>query len=79
MPFRYRLQKILDLRKIDEEDFIQRLPSELDLAEYKTKLTKVENHIFKIGNLQQILKRISTLKNKQKNLVTDILKNKRRP
>ena len=73
-----KIKKILDLKKIDEEEIITRLPSELDLEEYRAKITKVENHIFKIGNLQQILKRIATLKKKQKSLAIDILKNKRR-
>ena len=44
----------------------------------EAKLRQVEDEIFSKGNLHQILRRIKTLKSKQKKLAIDILKNKRR-
>ncbi len=73
-----KIKKVLDIRKFDKDEILTRLPYELDLEEYNSKLSKIENHIFKLGNLQQTLKRINTLKNKQKALVINILRNKRR-
>ena len=56
----------------------QRLALELDLELLNAKLRKIENNIYKIGNLHQILKKIKSLRKKQQKLAVDILKNKRR-
>lgn len=73
-----KIKKILGLRNVDNDEMLSRLGLELDCEELSAKLLKIENQIYKIGNLQQILKKIGSLKSKQKSLAVDILKNKRR-
>lgn len=73
-----KIRKILKLRSIDKDEMLSRVSFELDCEELGAKLLKLENQIYKIGNLQQILKKIESLKGKQKRLAVDILKNKRR-
>lgn len=63
---------------VDNDEMLARLGIELDCEELTAKLLDTENKIYKIGNLQQILKKIAALKAKQKNLAVEILKNKRR-
>ncbi|MBQ8635559.1 AAA family ATPase [bacterium] len=77
--FDYRkIKKILQLQKVLNEEIFKKLPYELNVAMEKAKLKQVEDEIFSKGNLHQILRRIKTLKSKQKKLAVDILKNKRR-
>ena len=77
--FDYRkLKKILKLQKVINEDILKRLPGELNIALEEATLGKIEDDIMSKGNLHQILKRIKTLKSKQKKLAVDILRNKRR-
>ena len=77
--FDYRkIKKLLNLHKVLNEEILKKLPYELNVAMEKAKLTQVEDEIFSKGNLHQILRRIKTLKGKQKKLAVDILKNKRR-
>lgn len=73
-----KIKKMLGLKNVDSDDMLARLGVELDCEELTAKLLDTENKIYKIGNLQQILKKIATLKAKQKNLAVEILKNKRR-
>ena len=74
-----KIKKILNLKgKIKASELSQRLALELDLEMLCAKLRKIENNIFKIGNLHQILKKIKSLRKKQQKLAVDILKNKRR-
>ena len=77
--FNYKkLKKILKLQKAINEDILKRLPYELNIALEEAQLGKIEDEIMSKGNLHQILKRIKTLKSKQKKLAVDILRNKRR-
>ena len=77
--FDYRkIKKLLKLQKILNEDILKRLPYELNIALDKARLENIEDEINAKGNLHQILRRIKTLKSKQKKLAIDILKNKRR-
>ena len=77
--FDYRkIKKLLQLHKVLNEEILKRLPYELNVAMERAKLKQVEDEIFSKGNLHQILRRIKTLKSKQKKLAVDILKNKRR-
>ena len=77
--FDYRkVKKLLQLHKVLNEEILKRLPYELNVAMERAKLKQVEDEIFSKGNLHQILRRIKTLKSKQKKLAVDILKNKRR-
>ena len=77
--FDYRkVKKLLNLHKVLNEEILKKLPHELNVAMEKAKLQQVEDEIFSKGNLHQILRRIKTLKSKQKKLAVDILKNKRR-
>lgn len=77
--FDYRkIKKLLNLHKILNEEIFKKLPLELNIALEGAKLKQVEDEIFAKGNLHQILRRIKTLKSKQKKLAIDILKNKRR-
>ncbi len=77
--FDYRkIKKLLELQKIANNEIFKKLPLELSFALEKTKLQNCEDEIFSKGNLHQILRRIKTLKSKQKHLAIDILKNKRR-
>lgn len=74
-----KIKKILNLKgKIKASELSQRLALELDLELLNAKLRKIENNIYKIGNLHQILKKIKSLRKKQQKLAVDILKNKRR-
>ncbi len=74
-----KIKKILNLKgKISAAELSQRLALELDLELLNAKLRKIENNIYKIGNLHQILKKIKSLRKKQQKLAVDILKNKRR-
>ena len=74
-----KIKKILNLKeKINTSEISQRLPVELDLEYLEAKLRKIENQIYKIGNLHQILKKIKSLRKKQRKLAVDILRNKRR-
>lgn len=73
-----KIRKILKLRSMDKDEMLSRVGFELDCEELGAKLLRLENQIYKIGNLQQILKKIESLKGKQKRLAVDILKNKRR-
>ena len=74
-----KIKKILNLKgKISATELSQRLALELDLELLNAKLRKIENNIYKIGNLHQILKKIKSLRKKQQKLAVDILKNKRR-
>jgi len=73
-----KIKKTLALKNVDNDEMLARLGIELDCEELTAKLLDTENKIYKIGNLQQILKKIAALKAKQKNLAVDILKNKRR-
>ncbi|MBQ2984521.1 MAG: AAA family ATPase [Candidatus Gastranaerophilales bacterium] len=77
--FDYRkIRKLLNLNKVLNEEILKRLPFELNVALEEAKLRQVEDEITSIGNLHQILRRIKTLKSKQKKLAVDILRNKRR-
>ncbi len=77
--FDYRkIRKLLNLNKVLNEEILKRLPFELNVALEEAKLRQVEDEITSIGNLHQILRRIKTLKSKQKKLAGDILRNKRR-
>lgn len=77
--FDYRkIKKLLKLNKILNEEILKRLPYELNIALEEAKLRQVEDEINSKGNLHQILRRIKTLKSKQKKLAIDILRNKRR-
>ena len=77
--FDYRkIKKLLKLHKVLNEEILKRLPYELNVAMEEAKLRQIEDEINSKGNLHQILRRIKTLKSKQKKLATDILKNKRR-
>ncbi len=77
--FDYRkVKKLLQLHKVLNEEILKKLPYELNVAMERAKLKQVEDEIFSKGNLHQILRRIKTLKSKQKKLAVDILKNKRR-
>ena len=74
-----KIKKILNLKgRIKASELSQRLALELDLELLNAKLRKIENNIYKIGNLHQILKKIKSLRKKQQKLAVDILKNKRR-
>ena len=73
-----KIKKLLKLQKVLNEEILKRLPYELNIAMEEAKLRQVEDEINAKGNLHQILRRIKTLKSKQKKLATDILKNKRR-
>ena len=77
--FDYRkIKKLLKLNKVLNDEILKRLPYELNIALEEAKLRQVEDEINSKGNLHQILRRIKTLKSKQKKLATDILRNKRR-
>ncbi|MBQ8476040.1 AAA family ATPase, partial [bacterium] len=77
--FDYRkLKKLLKLQKTLNEDILKRLPYELNIALEEAQLSKIEDEIYSKGNLHQILRRIKTLKSKQRKLALDILRNKRR-
>lgn len=77
--FDYRkLKKLLKLHKVLNSEILQKLPLELNMALENAKLNKIEDEIMSKGNLHQILKRIKTLKSKQRKLAVDILRNKRR-
>ncbi len=77
--FDYRkIKKLLKLNKVLNEEILKRLPYELNIALEEAKLRQVEDEINSKGNLHQILRRIKTLKSKQKKLAIDILRNKRR-
>ena len=74
-----KIKKILNLKgKVKASEISQRLGVELDLEYLEAKLRKIENQIYKIGNLHQILKKIKSLRKKQRKLAVDILRNKRR-
>lgn len=74
-----KIKKILNLKgKIKASEMSSRLAMELDLELLEAKLREIENKIYKIGNLHQILKKIKSLRKKQQKLAVDILKNKRR-
>lgn len=74
-----KIKKILNLKgKIKASELSQRLALELDLELLEARLREIENKIYKIGNLHQILKKIKSLRKKQKKLAVDILRNKRR-
>lgn len=73
-----KIKKLLKLHKVLNEEILKRLPYELNIAMEEAKLKEVEDEILSKGNLHQILRRIKTLKSKQKKLAIDILKNKRR-
>ena len=74
-----KIKKILNLKgKIKASEISSRLAMELDLELLEAKLREIENKIYKIGNLHQILKKIKSLRKKQQKLAVDILKNKRR-
>lgn len=74
-----KIKKLLNLKgKIQTSDLTQRLALELDVVLLAAKLQEVENKILKIGNLHQILKKIKSLRKKQRKLAVDILRNKRR-
>lgn len=79
LSFDYKkIKKLLNLNKALNSDILKRLPYELNVAMEEAKLTQIEDEIFSKGNLHQILRKIKTLKSKQKKLAVDILKNKRR-
>lgn len=79
MAMDYRkIKKILKLHKVLNEEIFKRLPYELNICLERASLSKIENEIYSKGNLHQILRRIKTLKSKQKKLAVDILRNKRR-
>ncbi|GBF22782.1 superfamily I DNA/RNA helicase [Candidatus Gastranaerophilus sp. (ex Termes propinquus)] len=73
-----KIKKLLKNKNITKGEMLSRLNFELDCEEFSAKLCEVENSIYKIGNLHQIMNKISTLKAKQKRLAVDILRNKRR-
>ncbi len=73
-----KIKKMLALKNVDNDEMLSRLGVELDCEELSAKLLDIENKIYKIGNMQQILNKITSLKAKQKKLAVDILKNKRR-
>jgi len=77
--FDYRkIKKLLKLNNILNEEILKKLPYELNVVMEEAKLRQVEDEIYSIGNLHQILRRIKSLKSKQKKLAVDILRNKRR-
>lgn len=79
LHFDYRkIKKLLNLHKVLNEDILRKIPYELNTAMSKAQVRKVEDEILAKGNLHQILRRVKTLKSKQKKLAIDILKNKRR-
>ncbi len=74
-----KIKKLLNIKgKIKASEISSRLGLELDVALLESRLRVIENSILKIGNLNQILKKVKTLKKKQKKLAIDIIKNKRR-
>ncbi len=73
-----KLKKLLHLNKVSNKEILKKLPYELGLALEKANLEKIEEKIYSKGNLHQILRRVKALKQKQRKLAVDILKNKRR-
>ncbi len=73
-----KIKKLLKLHKILNQEILKRLPCELSVAMEEAKLRQVEDEINSKGNLHQILRRIKSLKSKQKKLAIDILKNRRK-
>jgi len=73
-----KVKKILKNNDITREEILGRLSFELDDEELSAKLQDIEDSIYKIGNIHQIMNKIGTLKAKQKRLAVDILRNKRR-
>jgi len=71
------LKKLLNNKNIQEADFV-RISCELDVAEIDARALDIEENIYKIGNLQQLMNKLQNLKNKKKRLAVDILRNKRR-
>ena len=74
-----KIKKLLNLKgKVKASEISARLAMELDLELLEAKLREIENNIYKIGNLHQILKKIKSLRKKQRKLAVDILRNRRR-
>ncbi len=73
-----KIKKLLNLYNVSNRDILKLLPLELNSALEEANLRNVVDEINSKGNLHQILRRIKTLKSKQKKLAIDILKNKRR-
>ncbi len=74
-----KIKKILNYKKpLKMNDLTGRLAYELDAEGLSAELLAIEDEIMNIGNLHQILKKISALKGKQKRLAVDILRNRRR-
>ncbi len=73
-----KLKKLLHLNKVSNKEILKKLSYELGLALEKANLEKIEEKIYSKGNLHQILRRVKALKQKQRKLAVDILKNKRR-
>ena len=74
-----KLKKILNISSLPTEpESIMRLSLELQIEEMECEARIIETRIHKIGNIHQILGQIKQLKQKQRGLAVDILKNKRR-
>lgn len=74
-----KLKKILNISSLPAEpESIMRLSLELQIEEMECEARIIETRIHKIGNIHQILGQIKQLKQKQRGLAVDILKNKRR-
>jgi len=69
----------LRLQKVELTDVnLEKIENDLEIIEQKLKLKTIENSINKIGNLHQLLENLKILRQKQKTLAADILKNQRR-
>ena len=73
-----RIKKILKFKDTNIKDNLLRLSYELDGEEYNAKLLNIEEEIYKTGNLNQLMLKLSNLKSKRKGLAVDILRNQRR-
>ncbi len=75
----HQLKKIIQNKNFKPDfEYLEKLKAELLVARLATKARYIETQIFKTGNIHNLLDEIKELKNKQKNLAIDILKNKRR-
>lgn len=74
-----KLKKLLGLNDFTlTQGNLLKLNEELEMADIVCRAKDIEDEIQELGNIHIITEKIRTLKKKQKKLVTDILKNKRR-
>ncbi len=74
-----KLKKLLGLNDFAlTQGNLLKLNEELEMADIVCRAKDIEDEIQELGNIHIITEKIRTLKKKQKKLVTDILKNKRR-